>query len=486
MQKENITQMKPEISDFFKKRVKKQAVAAEVIQIDSSEIEIDPLLLPNPPVPEEVEVVDLVDETEVIEIEDEQDGLDKVSNDQQRHRSSRHGSKPRPSYYINMDVLAMDDITRSTIIKNELSDCSFSEKPKSFKKSTSIGKKKKGSINPLSFFMTPKERIEHAQIERSLKMQTEMMEATKLSNQISQASGKAWNPFFNPRMPKPVVEADGERVKVVAQPLAPTICPYPDRSQSHVGWTWQSSRSMPTSSYAWANKSAQVCNVSIFEGDYTVNLQSANIETTIFHDKLLNIKKDRLLELVAEHYSGFAQSIPTTTQWFTEQVQSLDFPSNNLSLAWTDACSPKGISSIVGLQNRKVCQNITDWLQTWSTKPEKFGCFKKKIKSDKKRKRTDDFIASDEESELDYSMSSDNDFDDSRVTVGYEPVNMILGESGKTMVAHVAANIAGYHVLELNTSTKRNGKILIDVLTSATTTHTVKTKRGNEDGFCLR
>jgi hypothetical protein len=53
------------------------------------------------------------------------------------------------------------------------------------------------------------------------------------------------------------------------------------------------------------------------------------------------------------------------------------------------------------------------------------------------------------------------------------------------MITHVAANLAGYHVLELNTSTKRSGKVLIDVLTSATTTHTVKSKRGNEVGNYL-
>ena len=42
------------------------------------------------------------------------------------------------------------------------------------------------------------------------------------------------------------------------------------------------------------------------------------------------------------------------------------------------------------------------------------------------------------------------------------------------MVARTAASVAGFHVLEFNTSEKRSGKALLEVLASASTTHTLK------------
>ncbi|KAJ3300919.1 hypothetical protein HDV03_001673 [Kappamyces sp. JEL0829] len=318
------------------------------------------------------------------------------------------------------------------------------------------------------FFMTRKERDEHVRLERIIQMQKSIKEASQLSNNISQATGAALNPFFVARKPTATPSPFQDGNCCTAPSLSDT--PWPSAEQVHVGWSKSSSDPAlgkpvgiwPAKQLA-ARQELVVDAASRFIGVEAVKPRAFSME---------GIKRNAMLEAIedcfAEHH---VLHHPLFNRLLERAVPVLGDGS-----LWADLFAPVQPQDIYSAENRKVLHQIVDWLAMWTESPEKFRSTKK---TKKKAKKRSDFIVT---SDNDYE-DCDSDQSEFTLPIEFKPVLLVLGESGsgKSSLVRASAHLAGYNILELNTSDKRNGKVLCDVLAAASTSHTVKTKKA---GFC--
>ncbi|KAJ8948651.1 hypothetical protein NQ318_022719 [Aromia moschata] len=124
---------------------------------------------------------------------------------------------------------------------------------------------------------------------------------------------------------------------------------------------------------------------------------------------------------------------------------------------WTEKYKPRCSDDIIG--NADALKNIKKWLESWLK-------FSQEINAKKKRRRND--------------STSDSEFDntdcDSRDSTKLPGNTLVLGGpcgSGKTTAIYAICKELGFNVIELNASSKRTGKRLIQELQEATQSHQI-------------
>ncbi|XP_050301481.1 ATPase family AAA domain-containing protein 5 [Anthonomus grandis grandis] len=124
---------------------------------------------------------------------------------------------------------------------------------------------------------------------------------------------------------------------------------------------------------------------------------------------------------------------------------------------WTEKYKPTSSADILG--NYRGVKKLKDWLETWKDYAEEINTRKRK------------FINSNSESEFE---STDCDSRDSSRLPGNTMILHGPSGSGKTSAVYAIAKEFGFNVLELNASTKRSGKKLLQELHEATQSHQVR------------
>ncbi|KAJ3358571.1 hypothetical protein HDU91_005182 [Kappamyces sp. JEL0680] len=318
------------------------------------------------------------------------------------------------------------------------------------------------------FFMTRKERDEHVRLERIIQMQKSIKEASQLSNNISQATGAALNPFFAARKPTATPSPFQDGNCCTAPSLSDT--PWPSAEQVHVGWSKPSSDpALGKPVGIWPAKQL-AARQELVEDAASRFIDVGAVKPRAF--SMEGIKRNAMLEAIED---CFAEHHVLHHPLFNRLLERAAPVLGDGSL-WADLFAPVQSQDIYSAENRKVLHQIVDWLAMWTESPEKFRSTKK---TKKKAKKRSDFIVT---SDNDYE-DCDSDQSEFTLPMEFKPVLLVLGESGsgKSSLVRASAHLAGYNILELNTSDKRNGKVLCDVLAAASTSHTVKTKKA---GFC--
>ncbi|KAF7278666.1 hypothetical protein GWI33_008116 [Rhynchophorus ferrugineus] len=127
---------------------------------------------------------------------------------------------------------------------------------------------------------------------------------------------------------------------------------------------------------------------------------------------------------------------------------------------WTEKYKPKTSEHILG--NKKVVTSLKNWLETWMN-------YSKEINSRVKRLQED----ANSESEFDFT---DCDSRDSTRILSNTMILIGPCGSGKTSAVYTIANELGFNVLEVNSSSRRTGKKIIQELQEATQSHQVRKK----------
>ncbi|XP_045125844.1 ATPase family AAA domain-containing protein 5-like isoform X2 [Portunus trituberculatus] len=126
---------------------------------------------------------------------------------------------------------------------------------------------------------------------------------------------------------------------------------------------------------------------------------------------------------------------------------------------WTQIFMPKNSEMVIG--NTENVKRLKLWLQEWKNKPQIKP--KKRKKKSKRVHLTDDFMVSDE--------STLDDDDDEGIVSTY----LVCGPpgAGKTAAVYALASELGYKVLEVNASSRRQGRQVMSQLAEATQSHSV-------------
>ena len=360
------------------------------------------------------------------------------------------------------------DFTNSKSFENEsiTANLDLSIKPKRALKKIPSDKTSK----PF-FFMTQNEKSEQIILQKSIDMKIKLMETSKATNSITQSSSV--NPFFAIKAKKP--KSNDENSGIPQTSSWPQCeAPFPNKDQNHVGWI---SASAVLSSTLPASTRKKVELESLDKTPYNLKpIQTYNSKNQDLQFKRRKIDFSVIKSNLTKDFADIS-SLP----YFTKISESLK-PFDIQNTLWRDATAPVSYEYIHETHNRNICIELIEWLKAWSQEPDQFHLFKQSVNSDvtRRRKKKNDFIVSDDEDDDerdDEFISSSQKYRESE-PLDYNPVVMIIGPSGssKSTIVRVAAAYAGYHILEISSSEKRSGKVLNEILLSASTSHTVKGK----------
>ncbi|XP_046437052.1 uncharacterized protein LOC124188452 [Daphnia pulex] len=141
-------------------------------------------------------------------------------------------------------------------------------------------------------------------------------------------------------------------------------------------------------------------------------------------------------------------------------------------LPWTDAYAPKQSADILA-NNRMSSQQLKNWLNQWKLRAgEEVAAPPKKVsKKVGKRKRIESDCTDSEDAVVDEKSNSSWNPEEE------ELCNCVLlvgpAGCGKTATVYALAEELGYNVLEVNASSRRNGKTLLSHLHEATQSHSL-------------
>ncbi|XP_042885312.1 ATPase family AAA domain-containing protein 5-like isoform X2 [Penaeus japonicus] len=139
--------------------------------------------------------------------------------------------------------------------------------------------------------------------------------------------------------------------------------------------------------------------------------------------------------------------------------------------AWTQVFSPKHSNQVIG--NTGHIRKMKMWLQEWKRKSEIYANKEKNGKKKKTFRRDDDFLISD-----DSSSFADDDFVNTFLLSGPPGI-------GKTSAVYALAAELGYKVLEVNASSRRQGRQVMTQLAEATQSHSVSSNASQQPANTL-
>ncbi|XP_063596481.1 ATPase family AAA domain-containing protein 5-like [Penaeus indicus] len=139
--------------------------------------------------------------------------------------------------------------------------------------------------------------------------------------------------------------------------------------------------------------------------------------------------------------------------------------------AWTQVFSPKHTNQVIG--NTGHVRKMKMWLQEWKRKSEIYANKEKNGKKKKTFRKDDDFLISD-----DSSSFGDDGFVNTFLLSGPPGI-------GKTSAVYALATELGYKVLEVNASSRRQGRQVMTQLAEATQSHSVSSKTSQQPANTL-
>ena len=275
------------------------------------------------------------------------------------------------------------------------------------------------------FFMSPKQRKEQKLIEKRIKLAQDM----ERSNQLTRAfnKGKDINPFFNQKNYRAT-----SIKKTTKEELVPA--PYPTSEQFHVGWTNKKNVIEPLpikTKPIWIPDLDLDCFPLPRHSD-----SPSRTSIEIFSHQQAAEEIRVLYNQIQESYIDDEMPHSLLTRLYEDFNQGLSSGSG----LWTELYRP-AYNEFIG-PNQASAQLLLEWLLEWTFRPPR-------------SKRRDD--ESDEE-DMHHLFAC------------------IMGpcQSGKTTMAWAVAIAAGYHVLEVSSSTKRSGKELHQIISEAMSSQRIK------------
>ncbi|XP_047482626.1 ATPase family AAA domain-containing protein 5-like [Penaeus chinensis] len=139
--------------------------------------------------------------------------------------------------------------------------------------------------------------------------------------------------------------------------------------------------------------------------------------------------------------------------------------------AWTQVFTPKHTNQVIG--NTGHIRKMKMWLQEWKRKSEIYANKEKNGKKKKTFRKDDDFLISD-----DSSSFGDDGFVNTFLLSGPPGI-------GKTSAVYALATELGYKVLEVNASSRRQGRQVMTQLVEATQSHSVSSKTSQQPANTL-
>nr|XP_027230296.1 ATPase family AAA domain-containing protein 5-like [Penaeus vannamei] len=154
-----------------------------------------------------------------------------------------------------------------------------------------------------------------------------------------------------------------------------------------------------------------------------------------------------------------------------DQDTSLPLWQERIPHAWTQVFTPKHTNQVIG--NTGHIRKMKMWLQEWKRKSEIYANKEKNGKKKKTFRKDDDFLVSD-----DSSSFGDDDFVNTFLLSGPPGI-------GKTSAVYALATELGYKVLEVNASSRRQGRQVMTQLAEATQSHSVSSKTSQQPANTL-
>lgn len=210
---------------------------------------------------------------------------------------------------------------------------------------------------------------------------------------------------------------------------------------------------------------------------FSSNLNSSNVDISSSSNRSISLKQASYLEWryckdwITRLKEDYSLSFPFFRTLRTLLPRTNKEDDGSQHLPWTDAYAPKHSNDIL-TNNRGSSIQIKNWLNQWKSRAgeEITALPKKKPKKVGKRKRISSDCTDSEEVVAEESSNASWNPEE-------QLCNCILlvgpAGCGKTATIYALAEELGYNVLEVNASSRRNGKTVLSHLHEATQSHSL-------------